>query len=356
MLCIVDINQRQKVILRILSKGEWLSRGQINDLLTDSYDDVSFMTVNRDISYLIDLNYIQKQGNGKATVYRISDGYSIVQKIDPKEYFAQDINHRAIHDRFNFDIFSLLNIDILNEDEKDQLNLLNKQFHQNYEKLSETIQKKELERSAIELSWKSSALEGNTYSLLETETLIREGIAATGKKKEETIMVLNHKNALEYISQHKEEFINIRIGTIEHLHSILMQDLGISNNIRQTLVGITGTNYKPLDNAYQIREALEQYCTLINSKENVFEKALLTFPLMGYIQPFEDGNKRTGRILANALLISHNAFPISLRSLDINEYKDAMILFYEVNNISLIKKLFIQQCQFAVDNFFRPTI
>lgn len=91
---------------------------------------------------------------------------------------------------------------------------------------------------------------------------------------------------------------------------------------------------------------------LINAKENGFEKSLLAILLISYIQPFEDGNKRTGRMIGNALLINHEACPLSYRSVDSTDYKKAILLFYEQNNISAFKQLFIEQNEFGVRNYF----
>ncbi|MFA5298410.1 MAG: Fic family protein, partial [Lutibacter sp.] len=138
----------------------------------------------------------------------------------------------------------------------------------------------------------------------------------------------------------------------EDIHSLLIKDLGIERNIRKRRVGISGTNYKPLDNEYQIREALIDMCELVNDKEIVFEKALLTLVLLSYIQAFGDGNKRTARIISNAILINNGYCPISFRTIDAIEYKKAMLLFYEQNNITAFKNIFISQFEFAVNTYF----
>ena len=126
----------------------------------------------------------------------------------------------------------------------------------------------------------------------------------------------------------------------------------VDRNIRQRRVGVTGTNYKPLDNEHHIREALDAMCTLINTKENVFDKSLLALILLSYIQAFNDGNKRTARIVSNALLIANDYCPISYRTIDSIEYKKAMLIFYEQNNISAIKQIFKSQFEFAVNTYF----
>ncbi len=93
-------------------------------------------------------------------------------------------------------------------------------------------------------------------------------------------------------------------------------------------------------------------CALINETDNVFEKALLALVLISYIQPFVDGNKRTARIVSNAILLQHEHCPISFRTVDSVEYKKAMLLFYEQNNITPFKKVFIDQFEFAVNTYF----
>lgn len=122
--------------------------------------------------------------------------------------------------------------------------------------------------------------------------------------------------------------------------------------MRKHGVGITGTNYKPLDNQFQIQDALQAMIKLVNEKQNFFEKALIVLLMISYIQAFEDGNKRTARMLTNAILLSHNSIPLSYRGVDIVEYKKATILFYEQNNLTHFKKIFIEQFEDAVTNYF----
>lgn len=198
---------------------------------------------------------------------------------------------------------------------------------------------------------KSAQIEGNTYSLLETERLLKDKQTASGKTKEEAIMLLNHKDAFDFVldvPNYLKEFVH----KIENIHSILTKELGVDRNIRHHRVGITGTNYRPLDNEFQIREALEDTCILVNGKENVFEKALSTLVLLSHIQAFVDGNKRTARITSNAILIANGYCPISFRTVDSIDYKKAMLMFYEQNNIAAFKKIFIEQFLFAVKTYF----
>ena len=218
--------------------------------------------------------------------------------------------------------------------------------------LSKTAYAKEMERLSIDLSWKSSQIEGNTYSLLETERLLKEKVTASGKTKDEAIMLLNHKEAIDFIINDTVYLFPLDLSKIEKLHTILINGLGIETGIRTTAVGITGTNYKPLANEQSIRKALREMCALVNQYPSVFEKAFLLLMMISYIQPFADGNKRVARLLSNAALINQGHCPISFRTVDTLDFKKAMLLFYEQNNLTAIKKIFIDQYEFAVNTYF----
>jgi Fic family protein len=147
-------------------------------------------------------------------------------------------------------------------------------------------------------------------------------------------------------------FEKISLKDIEDIHYLLTDGLEIKRNLRKSLVKITGTKYTPLDNEFQIREALQKTCEITNRSSDCFSKALILMLLIVYIQPFVDGNKRTSRLTGNAVLMAHGACPLSFRSIKEVEYKKAMLLFYEQNNLSYFKKLFMEQYAFSVNNYF----
>lgn len=284
----------------------------------------------------------------------LSPAYELFQPIDLNAYFGKEIDERQIHESYNFDLIekTLSGVALFTRSEITYLDARQKVFAENLSKLSAAQYRKEMERLGVDLSWKSSQIEGNTYSLLETERLLLEKETAAGKSKDEAVMLLNHKDALDFILDNPDYLSELTVAKIETIHSILVKELAVDRNIRTRRVGITGTNYRPLDNEFQIREALEQTCRLINDKTCVFEKALLILLLISYIQPFNDGNKRTARIVGNAMLIANGYCPLSFRTVDSIEYKKAMLLFYERNNISAFKQIFIEQFAFAVDTYF----
>lgn len=344
-------NNKNAEILNFIKINPEFSSKEIHEgILTP----ISYATVKRILTHLNSENLISKIGQGKATKYSISTGYKLFEKIDIDKYYEKEIDEREISEMFNLTLITetLSRVNLFTKDELDKLISLQIKYTNNISQLTEFQYKKELDRLTIDLSWKSSQIEGNTYSLLETEQLLREKETASGKTKEEAVMLLNHKDALDFIIETPDYLVPITVSKIEDIHSILIKELAVDRNIRKRRVGISGTNYKPLDNEFQIREALSDMCILINSKESIFEKALLTLLLISYIQPFEDGNKRTSRIVSNAILINHKHCPVSYRTVDSIDYKKAMLLFYEQNNLTKFKDIFIEQFEFAVNTYF----
>jgi len=345
------IEQREQQIIDFIEKSGESSSKEIFDGVSIS---VSYATLKRLLIKLISENYILSKGQGKGTKYIISPTYKVIRPIDVEEYYKKEIDERNIKENFDFSIINdvLARNSIFTDNELLKLNELQNNFKNNISQLSENEYKKEFERLAIDLSWKSSQIEGNTYSLLETEKLLKEKETAAGKTKEEAIMLLNHKNALDFIIDNPDYLYPLSVSKIEDIHSILVKELAVERNLRKRRIGISGTNYKPLDNEFQIKEALQDACILINKKESVFEKALLAIVLISYIQPFTDGNKRTARIVCNAILMNEKYCPLSFRTVDSIDYKKAMLLFYEQNNISIFKDIFINQFEFAVKTYF----
>ncbi|EKD56023.1 MAG: hypothetical protein ACD_58C00317G0015 [uncultured bacterium] len=346
-----QLNKRQEAILDLINKQGKATVPKLFLILSKKSFKTSKITIIRDLNQLLKYNFIKRIGNGRSVIYQLSDQYNLLKPIDADDYFKINPDIREAKKSFNFKLTNILK-NIFIADEEENLNQLASKYQKNIARLPQANFKREFERLLIEFSWKSSAVEGNTYTLLETESLIKENKQAKGHKKEEATMILNHKNALEYIRNNVSDFKMITLRKLENIHLILTKDLNIGRGIRKTPVGIIGTVYRPLDNIFQIKEALEAACKLVNEEKNIFAKAIVLMIMIAYIQPFEDGNKRTSRLAANAILMANNICPLSYRSVSEDEYKKAVILFYEQNNVSYFKKLFIEQFEFAVKNYF----
>lgn len=311
-------------------------------------------TLKRLIAAGVQKGDIVVEGKARATRYSLSPQAHLLMPIDLDTYFAMDVDDRQVQTSFNFNLIreQLPAVRIFSNEENEHLQELQAEFQRHLNGMTDKEYRKEMERLGIDLSWKSSQIEGNTYSLLETERLLRESKTADGKTKEEAVMLLNHKDALRFILDNPDYLQTLSVGHIEDIHQLLTKELSVDKGIRHRRVGITGTNYHPLDNEFQIREAMRDTCDLINSKENIFEKALLSLVLLSYIQAFSDGNKRTARITSNAILIANGYCPLSFRTVDSIDYKKAMLVFYEQNNIYAFKQIFIDQFEFAVKEYF----
>lgn len=345
------LNTTESEIIELIKvKGKCSSKEVYDSMSTTT----SYATIKRILTRLATENLVETTGRGKATKYLISALYELLQPVDVELYYRKEIDERVIKKSFNHRLINeVLNVyNIFTEIEVEKLSTLQKTYLNNVSQLSGTEYKNELERLAIDLSWKSSQIEGNTYSLLETERLLREKETASGKTKDEAIMLLNHKDAIDFVVNNPGYLTPLSISKIEDIHAILIKELAVDRNLRKRRVGISGTNYRPLDNEFQISEVLSSTCQLINNKRDIFEKALLVLILISYIQPFMDGNKRTARIISNAVLMNENYCPISFRTVDSIDYKKAMLLFYEQNNITAFKEIFIDQFEFAVNTYF----
>lgn len=345
-------SKRSELILDFISKNPDSGRQEIQDFLAQAGEPVTKISLVRELNNLIEQNLIKKSGKARATVYQAAAPSELFDEIDVDAYFETDPDQRLLkNEKFNFGIWKHLK-DLLTSEEKSEYQALNQKYRDKKSKLSPTILHKELERLTIELAWKSSKIEGNTYTLLDTERLLKENVSAQGKTHSEAQMIINHKKALDFIIDQPEYYRELSIAKIEDIHRLLVDGLEVSQGVRQNTVGIVGTNYKPLDNAFQIKEALRELIEVINRTENPLEKALIAVLMIAYIQPFEDGNKRTSRILGNALLLAHGYCPLSYRSVDEVEYKKGVILFYEQNNAAYFKKLFLEQFRQAVEKYF----
>ena len=341
---------RQRQLLNLLAQYGRLKRGELGQLLSVSYP-VSKLTLIRDLHLLISLSLIETTGRSRAVHYQPVFVHPLLRFFDLPTYFARDQDERVpIKTSFDFDLFSRLT-GLFTKTE--QLEIRQRSFTATTTKLDSTIVKRELERFVIELAWKSSKIEGNTYSLLETEALIKDGRLTEGKSRQEAVMILNHKRAFETLLENRNSFKALNTSIITQLHNLLTADLGITPGIRRHAVVITGTNYRPPDNCWQIEEGLQQTIKTINVANYPLEKALLAVALISYLQPFADGNKRTGRMLANALLLANDLLPLSYRSVGEEDYKQALILFYEQGSLYHLKRIVVDQYRFAETTYFQ---
>ena len=201
-----------------------------------------------------------------------------------------------------------------------------------------------LNRLLIDLSWASSQLEGNTYSRLDTERLIEFGQAAEGKNALETQMILNHKQAIEYLVLDPAQ-PRVTPDCIIALHAFLSDDLmadpSAVGRLRRRAVEIGGSVYLPVALPQRLEELFGIVIQMAAEIDDPFEQSFFLMVHLPYLQPFEDVNKRTSRLAANIPLIRHNLCPLSFIDVSQQAYVDAMIGVYELNRVELLRDVFV---------------
>ena len=199
-------------------------------------------------------------------------------------------------------------------------------------------------RLLIDLSWNSSRLEGNTYSLLETARLIELGEATQGRDARETQMILNHKAAIELLVEPPEE-VGFNRYTVLGLHALLsdnlLSDPQACGRLRSIAVAIGGTVYHPLEVPQLIDECFQQVLDTAAAISDPFEQAFFVMVHLPYLQPFEDVNKRVSRLAANLPLVRHHLCPLSFSDVPQRAYIDGTLGVYELNRVELLRDVFV---------------
>lgn len=211
-----------------------------------------------------------------------------------------------------------------------------------------------LQRLLIDLSWNSSRLEGNTYSLLDTLKLLNDSAAAPGKSAIETQMILNHKEAIEFMVRGGEE-IGFNRYTLTNIHGLLANNLladpAAPGRLRKHAVGIGNSAYTPT----ALPQLIEEMFDLILAKASVIrsphEQALFLMVQLPYLQPFDDVNKRVSRLAANISLNRHNLVPISFIGVPADLYLKGLLAIYEMNRTDLLKDIFLQVCRNSANRY-----
>jgi Fic family protein len=208
------------------------------------------------------------------------------------------------------------------------------------------------QRLLIDLSYHSSRLEGNTYSKLDTKKFIENGLTAEGKAHEETVMIMNHKEAILFLVENAEE-LSLSLFTIRNIHYLLSQDLLRNPNacgkIRQIEVRVGKSAYLPLNNSHQLES---HFALLLRKAEQItdpFEQSFFLLMHISYLQAFEDVNKRTARLSCNIPFIKENLCPLSFIDVPQKDYFAVLIYFYEKNDLQPALELFqwayIKSCE-----------
>ncbi len=217
-----------------------------------------------------------------------------------------------------------------------------------------TYARRILERLLVDLVWASSRMEGNTYSILETERLIRLGEEATGKDRKEAVMILNHKEAIQYVVDNLGDLAISRADLL-NIHALLADGLlidpAMAGRLRRMPVNISASSYRPLEDQCQIEEEFAVLIGKAAAIEDPFEQSFFLLVHIPYLQAFEDINKRTSRVASNIPLLKADLAPISFLTMNDRDYIDGLIGIYELNNVALLRDAYIDAYMASAQNY-----
>ena len=300
--------------------------------------DVSETTVWRALKRLVDEGRLEVSGKGRATGYQIA-GAGVV-----RAYLSTPYNRRPpVTYRPEFlDAYVPGKTWYLAE--ADRARLLEAGKPHGGEIPAGTYARRILEQLLVDLSWASSRMEGNTYDILQTERLIRFGEEAEGKDRKEALMILNHKEAIQYVVDNLDE-VGLRRPDLFSLHALLsdglLADPAMSGRLRAIQVGVSHSSYRPLDDAVTITEEFDILLHKAAQITDPFEQSFFLLVHIPYLQAFADVNKRTSRVASNIPLLKSDLAPMSFTTMDDSDYIDGLIGIYELNNVSLLREVYL---------------
>lgn len=351
------IEQQNKEIINLLVKyPEGLSRGEVSEHLVFT---INNKALQRRLTALVEKGRITRKGDRKATRY-----FPLAVLVGKQEGHSKD-NIGSIFSPGSLKMLKFLDTPlharkkvsykrayldsyVPNQSQYVPRKIREALFH-NGKRFDEnlaagTYARQICQRLLIDLSYNSSRLEGNTYSRLDTQKLVEEGITAEGKVYEETVMIMNHKEAILFLVENAQE-LELNSLTIRNLHHLLSQDLlanpNACGNIRTLEVNNGKSTYMPLNNPHLLKELFELILQKAKKIKDAFEQSFFLLVHLSYLQAFEDVNKRTSRLSCNIPFIKNNLCPLSFTDVAREDYTAALLASYEKNDVKPMLELFV---------------
>jgi len=358
---IMAFSDKQLAVLELLKRQK--TPVGLPDLLKLLDESVPDRTVRRWLSLMVEAGVVEKTGQKRGTRYRaLPEKQTAVATAPLDEIFSaqSQIAIEAVKQPIFKKQPVTYHLDWLRSYKPNQdfylgaslrSHLFEKGFRADNHNVAGTYARKIHNRLLIDLSYHSSRLEGNTYSQIDTEKLIIEGVTIEGKLDEERVMILNHKEAIRHLID-SAKTITIDADQICTLHYLLADGL-VGNQhagkFRDQGVRIGASTYVPLENKTQLQTNLDEICRLAQMINDPYEQSFFLLTHIAYLQAFVDVNKRTSRLSANIPLIIHNLVPLSFNDISQDDYTFAMLAIYELNNTQPLADLYrysyLRTCQ-----------
>lgn len=322
------------------------SNGEISRSILCLKFRISEPTASRWLDDMVSRKLIMRSGGGRGTRYSIDPADAYIRK----KQLSGDVTPIP-YDEYRLDAYVNGVSSFFTKEQKEALvkagQMPNGMTHSDY---LTSINRKLL----VEASWASSALEGNTYSLIDTEELFDFGNQKGGAKHEEAMMLLNHKHAIEYILENINEICVTRRDVI-NIHALLSSGL-LKNpedegNLRRRAVMIGQSTYTPIDVPSILKEQFEKLIDRANEIKDVFDKSFYLLINIAYLQPFIDVNKRTSRLTCNIPLLKAGMIPMSFFQMSRTGYEKGIVHYYETGDFRRIASEFVSCYQISAARF-----
>ncbi len=331
-------------ILAYVAAHPGVGRGAIRAQVAPN---VSSTTVWRALKRLVDRGRLETSGNARATVYFLAGAEAVRAHLQtpwnrrpPVTYNSEFLDRYVPNKTF-----------YLRENER---SLLHEAGQIPFRMPAETYARRILEKLLLDMSWASSRLEGNTYDLLDTEQLIRFGKEAEGKERREAVMILNHKEAIQYVVDHLD-IVSLCRADLFNLHALLADGLlfdpAMAGSLRRMSAGISDSSYSPPDDRFVIGEEFDILIHKAAAIADPFEQSFFLLVHIPYLQAFVDVNKRTSRVASNIPLLQANLAPMSFLTIERRDYIDGLFGVYELNDVSLLRDAYTDAYRASARNY-----
>lgn len=309
--------------------------GGVSSGAIEAHFDMSRSTLIRRLKEAIQVGAVTVAGRGPATRYFSADPLSAL-----KAYFARPHTERVVAP--------------YREERLAPLPKLSDEAALKFRDIAgHPLGKRELGKFLIDFAYASSILEGGSYSLLDTQALIEYGEKSPGKPLEDAFLVLNHKEAFEYLHD------NMRLDSIYRVHDLLTSDhdlpeLAASRHFLPANQRGVVREYAEVDIALSaylppfrpgtgyIAKTLARVLETADSIQNPVQAAFYLLTRIPYLQPFQDGNKRTSRAICNVSLLRAGLPPISFVDFGKQDYIVSLLAFYELGDTRLAERCFVE--------------
>ena len=327
-----------RVVLAYVANHPGCGRAQVR---RDVAPEASRSTVWRALRRLVDAGKLEIVGEGRATRYRVAGAEAVLAHLLTPAHLRPATGYRR---RF-LRRYRPNETRYLTAADRERLTKAGTPTAAALSALpGVTYAVRVLEELEIDMSWASSRLEGNSYDILDTERLIRSARAAKGRSLRDTVMILNHKDAIRYVVGNLDE-IKVGARDLRNIHALLadqlIADRTLLGGLRRLPVAIGRSTYSPPGDGPAIREEFDLLVRTASRIEDPFEQSFFLLVHIPYLQPFADVNKRTSRIASIIPLLKADLAPMSFLAIDDRAYVRGLLGVYELNDVSLLREAYV---------------